>query len=347
MKSLLKVIYIKWRFWLTFWKSPKRLPTLEKYRGKKKCLVMLAADYGNLGDVAITFAQEKFLRERLLGYEIVDVPISRTTSELRAWSDLCTPDDIITVVGGGNMSDLYFDIELLRQMVVETFPDNQVILFPQTMFFSETPAGKYLKKRAKKVYSSHPHLTITSRERWTLMAMREMIPESLLLPDIVMTLDEREPSVERNGITLCLRQDKESKLTQDFKTRLEETLQKNYKSTHYDTHIGRDGLTLDDREDELHKIWSQFRSSQWVVTDRLHGMIFAYITGTPCIVLPNNNYKIEGCYSWIKDCGYVHFMDTFLIDDAISMMNKPIRNNFNEVSTRINSEFDKLLETRQ
>lgn len=344
MTSLLKVIYYKWRFRLKYWKSPTRLPRLEQYRGKKKCLVMLAADYGNLGDVAITYAQEKFLREQLPGYEIVDVPISSTLLDLNAWRDVCTTDDIITVVGGGNMTDLYFDIELLRQMAIEAFPNNRVILFPQTMFFSETPAGRYMRKRAKKVYSGHNNLTISSRERLSFLAMKEMIPNSLFMPDIVMTLDEREPAVERKGITLCLRQDKESKVTDDFKSELEEELLKNHKLTHYDTHIGRDRLTLKDREEELHKIWSQFRSSEWVVTDRLHGMIFAFITGTPCIVLPNNNYKIEGCYRWIKECGYIHYIDNHTtIDDVISMIGKPITSNFEEVSTRIHSEFSKLL----
>lgn len=344
MTSLLKVIYYKWRFRLKYWKSPMRLPRLEQYRGKKKCLVMLAADYGNLGDVAITYAQEKFLREQLPGYEIVDVPISSTLLDLNAWRDVCTTDDIITVVGGGNMTDLYFDIELLRQMAVEAFPNNRVILFPQTMFFSETPAGRYMRKRAKKVYSGHNNLTISSREQLSFQAMKEMIPSSLFMPDIVMTLDEREPAVERKGITLCLRQDKESKVTDDFKSELEEELLKNHKLTHYDTHIGRDRLTLKAREEELHKIWSQFRSSEWVVTDRLHGMIFAFITGTPCIVLPNNNYKIEGCYSWIKECGYIHYIDNHTsIDDVINMIGKPITSNFEEVSTRIHSEFSKLL----
>lgn len=345
MISLLKVIYLRWRFWYKYWKSPKTSPSVEKYCNKKKCLVMLAADYGNLGDVAITYAQEKFLHERLHGYEIVDVPISSTISDLRAWKSICTSDDIITVVGGGNMSDLYYDIELLRQMVVETFPNNQIILFPQTMFFSETPAGRYLKNRAKTVYSKHRYLTISSRERYTYQKMKSLFPNCALFPDIVMTLDKRQPSVARNGITLCLRHDKESKLTEDFKTELEKLLQKDYTVIHYDTHIGRDGLSRQEREDELHSIWSQFRSSQWVITDRLHGMIFAFITGTPCIVFPNDNYKIEGCYDWIKECGYIHFIDSILIEDLINAINKPTWSRFDEVSTRINLEFKKLPKT--
>ncbi|MDA3776081.1 polysaccharide pyruvyl transferase family protein [Streptococcus thermophilus] len=40
------------------------------------------------------------------------------------------------------------------------------------------------------------------------------------------------------------------------------------------------------------KIITKFRY-EVVLTDKLHGMIFSYITGTPCIVLANDNHKIE------------------------------------------------------
>lgn len=38
----------------------------------------------------------------------------------------------------------------------------------------------------------------------------------------------------------------------------------------------------------------KFRECELVITDRIHGMIFAAITGTPCIAL--SNYKIKGTY---------------------------------------------------
>lgn len=322
MKSFLRILYIKYRFYIKYWKSKADILEYEYLRGKKKCIVFLAADYGNLGDVAITYAQEQFLREHYPDYEIVDVPISKTLSSLKSLQSICNNDDIITVVGGGNMSDLYFDIELLRQMVVKVFTRNKVILFPQTMFFSNTLGGKYLKRQAVKVYTKHKNLTITARERWSYEAMKAMFSSSILLPDIVMTLDNREPIIERKGITLCLRNDMESGLTKEFRAKLKTQLLDRYDIVDYDTHIGRGGLSMEERKKELNKIWNHFRSSQWVITDRLHGMIFAFIIGTPCIVLPNNNYKIEGCYSWIKNCGYIHFMDEANIDQILTMIRK-------------------------
>ena len=343
MTSVLKIIYIKWRFLYKYWLSPKANKSYESLRGKKKCLVMLAADYGNLGDVAITYAQEKFLAEHYLDYDIIDVPISKTLSHLKALKNISTKEDIITIVGGGNMSDLYFDIEILRQMVVKAFPHNRVILFPQTMLFSDTLGGKYLRHKAERTYSRHKNLFITARERCSFVAMKDMFPKSSLLPDIVMTLDKREPSTQRKGVTICLRNDAESNLSKTFKYELRERATKISDVTEYDTHIGRGGLSIDEREKELNKIWAQFRSSQWVITDRLHGMIFAFITDTPCIVLTNNNFKIEGCYNWIKDCGYIYFLKDTSIESILKLLDKPIFNNFESVHEDIVNRFSCLL----
>lgn len=343
MVSIIKILYIKWRFRLKYWLSPKILSEYVYLKDKKKCYVFLAADYGNLGDVAITYAQEKFLKEQFPEYEIVDVPISRTLSHLKAIKNISTTDDIVTIVGGGNMSDLYFDIELLRQMVVKAFPNNKIISFPQTMFFSDSLSGNYLKRQAVKVYSQHINLTLTARERWSHDMMKSILPSCKLTPDIVMTLDKREPISTRKGITFCMRNDIESGISQEFKEELRLQLANQYDIVDYDTHIGRGGFSIEEREQELNKIWSQFRSSEWVITDRLHGMIFAYITGTPCIVLPNNNYKIEGCYRWIKDCGYIHFLNNENIDSVAGLFKKKYKDDSDVTKERILKSIETIL----
>ena len=340
MVSIIKILYIKWRFRLKYWLSPKILSEYVYLKDKKKCYVFLAADYGNLGDVAITYAQEKYLSEQFPEHEIIDVPISKTLSHLKTLRHICSPNDIVTVVGGGNMSDLYFDIELLRQMVVKAFPNNRVISFPQTMFFSDSLSGNYLKRQAVKVYSQHINLTLTARERWSHDMMKSILPSCKLTPDIVMTLDKREPISTRKGITFCMRNDIESGISQEFKEELRLQLANLYDIVDYDTHIGRGGLSLEERENELNKIWAQFRSSQWVITDRLHGMIFAFITGTPCIVFPNNNYKIEGCYNWIKDCGYIYFCTQ---DNYKSFLNKSNNIYFQDYHSKILGNINKIL----
>ena len=46
-----------------------------------------------------------------------------------------------------------------------------------------------------------------------------------------------------------------------------------------------------------------------VITDRLHGMIFCAITGTPCIVFSNYNHKVKGSLKWLEHLNYIRFLD--------------------------------------
>jgi pyruvyl transferase EpsI len=66
--------------------------------------------------------------------------------------------------------------------------------------------------------------------------------------------------------------------------------------------------TLEKRKAVLEFKLSQFRSAKIVITDRLHGMVLAAITGTPCIVFSNYNQKVLGTYDWIKDLNYIRFV---------------------------------------
>ena len=57
-------------------------------------------------------------------------------------------------------------------------------------------------------------------------------------------------------------------------------------------------------------LFDEFRHARLVITDRLHGMIFAVITGTPCIVIDSKSPKVRGCYEWIKQLDYIKFIDS-------------------------------------
>lgn len=285
--------------------------------GKKNncphCYIFLAADYGNLGDVAITYAQKKYLKKIYPNHEVVEVAAGKTLSYLRSIAKNIGKDDIVTVVGGGNMGDMYGDLELLRLMAVNTFKKNKVILFPQTIDYSDSKEARWLLKKSRKIYSSHPNLIMMAREEISFKRMKELYPSVnvILTPDIVMTLNERRESTGREDIlTLCLRKDKEkadnTNLLQSILNNLKEY---NLNIEKYDTHIGGNRYSEEEKYDELEKIWAQFRRSRLVITDRLHGMIFAYITGTPAIILPNSNFKIKGCYKWIKNCENILFIE--------------------------------------
>lgn len=292
--------------------------------GKRKCIVCLAANYGNLGDVAITYAQTKFLSEKFPDCELVDFPIDQTISHLRSLKKVCTSEDIITLTGGGYMGDLYFRSELLRQLILKEFRKNRIISFPQTADFSDSEFGKQLLEQAKRVYSRCSRLELWAREKPSFQLMQTCFPRNhvRLMPDIVMTLDEFKPNTARSGVTFCLRNDLEKNANTDMMVNeIKDILAlKDERMTYYDTHLGAVFLDITARERELRKIWEQFRKSRLVITDRLHGMIFAYITGTPALVLQNSNFKIAACYQWISQCGYIHLVKE--VEEVLNVLDK-------------------------
>lgn len=299
--------------------------------------IFLAADYGNLGDVAITYAQELYLRERYPNYKIIECPISKTITYLKAIKEQIGKDDIITIVGGGNMGDLYEDIEFLRQLIISNFCKNRIISFPQTLYFSSN--NFKVQKRIARVYSKHSFLKLCARERDSYDKMQYLFLKAqiILCPDIVMGLRLPQFDEPRAGITFCLRKDKERLLNDDQEKELRTQLSILFTEMFdYDTHIGRSNLSIMEREQELNKIWAHFQRSEWVITDRLHGMIFGFITQTPTIVIPNNNNKINGCYEWIKDCGFVYMTNSYDINNILSTVKK-----YDMDSERVSKSFEK------
>lgn len=69
-------------------------------------------------------------------------------------------------------------------------------------------------------------------------------------------------------------------------------------------------VTKQNRRECVRMKMQKFMNAKLVVTDRLHGMLFAAITGTPCIVFSNYNQKVSGTYEWIKTLPYVRYVNS-------------------------------------
>jgi len=290
-----------------------------------RVFIFLAADYGNLGDVAITYAQHKFLTSNFPNFQVIEIPISCTLQGIAAIKNCIKPEDIITIVGGGNMGDLYPMIECFRQLVINNFKENKVICFPQTVDFKTDSKGQKQLKTAKKVYNSHPNLTLLARESKSYAFFKNHFSKNKIyeVPDIVMSLKNKENNHSRHGCIICLRDDKEKKLNKDEEQRLIDLINNSFKSTKFrDTHIGGELYSMNKRIRELFSIWDEFRSAECVVTDRLHGMIFCFITNTPAIVFLNNNHKIKSSYKWIEGDSNIHLIENFEETSLIQIFDK-------------------------
>lgn len=291
-------------------------PTLAA-SGRRRVFVALAADYGNLGDLAITYAQERFLRHLCPDADIELLPISRTLSDVVRLRHEIRPQDVITIVGGGNTGDMYDDIQYLRELVVKSFPSNRIISFPQTIEFSRTLYGSWARRRAQRAYNCHPALTIFARDSGSKARASQLFPQVEIrsAPDVVLTLDRSTPHMERDGVVVALRSDLEQKLSDAEHATVAEIARLFGDVRVRDTHVGDIRVTASEAEEMLAAFWEDLRSARLVITDRLHGMIFALITSTPCVVFDSGTGKVGQFYrDWLTEDPGVCLVET--VDEA-------------------------------
>ena len=275
---------------------------------KRKVVVALAADYGNLGDVAITMAQCELLEAFFPERELLVLPISETFTKLKSLQKVLRTDDLITLVGGGNSGDQYPDIEFARQLLIKQFPNQKIISFPQTVDYEDQSK---IKPDLKK-YERHLQLALTVREQRSFDFYHRHFKRPVrLLPDVVLTLGEKfkAQTKQRNKILLCLRQDQERQV--QLSDEAQEILSQKDQLVYQDTQVDVQHLPLNEGMSQVRQILQLFQQRQLIITDRLHGMIFACVTGTPCIALDNKNKKISGVYqAWLKGNAQIHVFET-------------------------------------
>ena len=319
--------------------SKRYLDNFKQYKDKKKIVLTLLPTHGNLGDHAIAYAAKKYLQDKFLGYEIIELDMNEIYKYGKALKHILTQDDYIFTLGGGNMGNLYNQEEWTRRFIIKTFKNIQIVSLPQTINFTKDKKGKKEFNKTKKIYNSHNNLTVIAREEKSFNLMKDSFRNNhvIINPDIVFYLEEMNlyDELERNNIMICLRKDKEGYISSEKRDEIIQTIKGKYKNVIVGDTVIDKSVNKDTREKELKKLWRQFYQSKVVITDRLHGMIFAVITKTPCIVIRNTDHKITGSYKWIKDLNYIKLIDDFSVNNIEKNINELlILDNLNQTNLR-------------
>ena len=297
----------------------------------KRCFIFLAADYGNIGDIAISHAQKQYLQRVLTDYEVISVAISQTRFVLNSIKQQIRETDIVTIIGGGNMGGTYPDIEELRQLIIKSFPANRIVCFPQTLDWNDSIQSQRALQRIVNVYAKHPDIHVFARESITAAKLNELFSAYSnvhigLVPDIVMSANAillgTTDCVAPLGILRCLRDDKEAALSAEQYSMIDKALAATgHKIEKTDTHAGGSQLNEAQCAKLLTDKLSQFRAAKLVVTDRLHGMILSLLSGTPCLVLPNSNHKIRQTQlDWLRNHPRLVFLELDEIADIATFI---------------------------
>lgn len=311
----------------------------------RRLIVVGCPDYGNLGDHAIALAQRRFIESRF-GVEPVMLygPIERYWGALQK---KVRPGDILCLQGGGNMGTLYETYENERLAVIDRFRENRIVAFPQTISYGESKHERAYMRHVANVYNGHPDLHLVARERMSLERMRSLFPEAdiLITPDIVLSLpafEDVDPG-GREGLCLCLRSDKERRMGSDVAEALSAAAGDRFGSVFStDTMHPDDHLSPREGEAAVRGKISELSHAQLVVTDRIHGMIFCALSGTPCIALDNSTGKVGMEYDWLRGVPYIRFAQS--AEEAVSMIDGEIPEPGRYPSEDFSLLFDSLAE---
>lgn len=282
----------------------------DKKAQTKRIIMFESPSYGNLGDHAIAIAEKRYVQEHFPSYSYIEITHLDYEFSKELILEEINDDDLILICGGGFLGSLWANAHNHVIDIVKSFPRNKMIQFPQTAYFAADKKSQEIFQEFNEVMSSKSNLDFFVRERNTYNYLNENADDinTFLVPDIAMYL-EASQTLARKGVLFCLRQDKEKVNNNHVLKELEAIFKKNdiaYRIT--DTVVDKK-LDYRSRKPYLDMKAKEFSESELVITDRLHGMIFALITGTPCIALDNKSKKVSGVYQWIKDdIEYIHLL---------------------------------------
>lgn len=288
--------------------------TLLKYclMFEKKAVLIDTPTHGNLGDHAIVLTQKQLLVKNKVSTH--ELSASAIDYKEYLFAKLTPKNKCIIIRGGGFLGTLWPNEEERVRRIINCFKDNKIIIFPQTVSYDLTSeSGRKYLKQAQKIYSAHSNLTFFVREKQSYEIMQKYFPsvETVLVPDIVTLLDMDIAGQNRKDILFCMRSDLEKNVTDEQLAEIQQILKIHYPNEQMnkiDTvvpYMVSEGM----RKKEVKNKLEQFKKAKLIITDRLHGMIFATITATPCIAFGNSNGKVKNVYGWLKHNEYIKYVN--------------------------------------
>ena len=271
--------------------------------------------HGNLGDHAIVLAENAFFNCVKNDGKIFELTGKQVEDNLKYLKRIIPTEKTVFIHGGGYIGSIWQTEEERLRRFIEAFKNHRVVLLPQTVTFDmKSEEGKRFFEESKKIYSSHKNLTLFVREQTSLDFMRENMPtvDCRLVPDIVLSYKPQIEATSRSGLLLCLRSDREKVMNEEKLEKLLKYASEKFEKSETiftDTVLDRN-ISAEEREEAVLNKLSQFSEAKIIITDRLHGMVFALLSKTPCVAMGNINGKVKAVYQWIKDCPFIKYIDS-------------------------------------
>ena len=163
-----------------------------------------------MGDHAIALASRTFIENEFPDFELIEIGINDIYKHAKALMRIRHPEDMVFIIGGGNMGICTAmrngrGASLSKHSsIIKSSSSRQLRTFPRRS------AAKRAEK-GEKIYNSHRRLFMMARDDTTYQFMKQHFSNQTIVkqPDMVLYLKKEQQS-EREGVLVCLREDKES-----------------------------------------------------------------------------------------------------------------------------------------
>lgn len=285
---------------------------------KDRVYLMFLPQYLNWGDFAIRISEKEFLNAILGQRRIIDVSIQFYVYFKDFINKRIRDHDLLMITGGGWLGDLWPYLNESANEIIENFPNNKIVIFPQTIYIENGDSETLAEMRH--IYKKHKKLYVFLRDKRSLLFFQDYIYEGhydnlFLMPDMVTRLNCEQAIKRKKDVLMCLRDDKERVLSDGIKKEIVGFMKERGRRT-YSIRMAYPNCPLivpyfigDYITKNKIKTFSKYKLA---ITDRLHGMIFAAITGTPCIAFDNISRKISGVYEFLSHLNYIRVVSNMV-----------------------------------
>ena len=311
IKAVFRPIYVPVLGKYNHWKLERSFVKNLSNISQNTAFIIGSPVYSNLGDSAIFLAQNQMIENS--GWRTKELTYREFYDFHNSVRRIIKKHNPIFGMGGGNMGNQWPAEERIRIDIIHEFPENPIIIFPQTLYFVGDIEAAI--KDSKALYNRHRDLTIVAREQKSFELMTDFFPNAklLLTPDIVLSTTLEDYGVipeTRSGVLFVTRSDPEKAVSDSTWEALEKAAAEAGKACRHTDMYSEIPVTKENRAECVRKKMQEFCGAELVITDRLHGMVFAALTGTPCIVFSNYNYKVKGTYDWISYLPYIRYVES-------------------------------------
>lgn len=283
----------------------------------------------NVGDLLIFHGAINLFQEHNVNIKVFRSVIDYNYDDLK---DYVSVNTTILCHGGGNFGDIYPIHQNLRETIANDFPENRIIILPQTAYYSSEE--KFNK--SQQILSKHKDLFLFARDEKTYNLFCKISSNSYLCPDMAHALYRKIKKSKRkkNEVLYFLRADceiNESQLSLNIPSdiapkdwadfinandrRFRSFISYMFSLSSYTNSSFLRNVTASLWRYHCKKLvlrsFLYFSQYNEVITSRMHGHILSCLVDVPNKIIDNSYGKNSGYYNqWTKGISSSSLLDT-------------------------------------